>query len=87
MNTPIPYRPSAYYFRQELRHAPTKKDAIALGLTVVSELEQLKAWVREHGLIPPRFNVTQSERLAKADLLAFPCASKAAGAQRDHRPA
>jgi len=85
MNTPIPYRPSAYYFRQELRSARTKKEAIIVGLMLVSELEELKAWVREHGLIPPRFNVTPSERLAKADLLAFPYASTEASSPQDPR--
>jgi hypothetical protein len=100
---PLSYRPSAYYFRKELRAAKSVKVAGALvgtlraelillsewiaeqglkapsadslriaaptrlvamrelGLALCRELEAMKAWVREHGLIPPRFNATAAE--------------------------
>jgi len=87
MNDPIPYRPSAYFFRREIRAARSKKKAVDLGLTLVSELEELKAWVRAHGLIPPRFYLTRSERRAKADLLEGPYASKGESSPRDPQSA
>ena len=59
------YRPSAFYFRSALREAPTKEAAVGVGLTVVSELESLKAWVREQGYIPPKHHLMLSETVQK----------------------
>jgi len=58
---PLSYRPSAYYWRKSLRESTTRDEAVAVGLTLCTELELLKAWVREQGLIPPRFNATAAE--------------------------
>ena len=50
----LTYKPSSFYFRQALRTATSKAEAVEVGLTVVAELESLKAWVREQGYIPPK---------------------------------
>lgn len=55
------YKPSAYYFRRELRRARTKLRAQQVGLAAVDELERLKAWVREQGMIPPKWRVLHEE--------------------------
>jgi hypothetical protein len=55
------YKPSAYYYRRELREAHTVKRAQAVGLAAVDDLERLKAWVREQGLIPPKWRVLREE--------------------------
>lgn len=66
MSESINYKPSVYYFRRALRGAATKKEAIDVGLTVVAELENLKAWVRsECGVIPPKRFVLACEAKAK----------------------
>lgn len=59
---PCHYRPSAFYWRRQIRNARTLEGVQTLGLAVVTELEQLKAWVREEcGKIPPRFLATNEE--------------------------
>ena len=64
--TEIPsYQPSTYYFRLELENARTKREAVALGRHLCRELEELKAWVRERGLVPPKWHITRSESEAK----------------------
>ena len=55
------YKPSAFYFRSELRGAKTRAEAVEIGLRAVLELEQLKAWVREQGLRPPKLHIPASE--------------------------
>lgn len=55
------YKPSCYYFRRELRKARTILRAQQVGLAAVDELERLKAWVREQGLIPPKWRVLHEE--------------------------
>jgi hypothetical protein len=64
-NQPAPYKPSAFYFRQELRCTRTRKEAVGIGMHLVAELELLKQWVRDQGLQPPKWNVMRSERLEK----------------------
>lgn len=59
------YKPSSYYFRTEIRRAKTKRRAQAVGLAAVDELERLKAWVREQGMIPPKWRVLHEEIRAK----------------------
>lgn len=63
---PLSYRPSAFYFRKALREAKTTEQARALGMTLCAELEDLKAWVRSQGLIPPRFRATAGEATDKS---------------------
>lgn len=65
LNDPASCKPSAYYYRRELRAARTKAALLEVALHLVCELEQHKAWSRTHGLIPPRWFVTPSERRAK----------------------
>lgn len=61
----LSYRPSAYYFREALRDSHTVEDAVEVGMQVVREPEELKAWVREQGLIPPRRHIMNAEAEAK----------------------
>lgn len=65
MSAEVSYRPSAFYFRSGLRAAKTKAQAVEIGLKAVAELEQLKAWVRERGMIPPKTHVMPEESKAK----------------------
>ena len=59
---PMPaYKPSAFYFRRALRTTANLEQVRGIGLAVVDELEQLKAWVREQGLIPPKWHVLREE--------------------------
>jgi hypothetical protein len=55
------YKPSAFYYRKAIREANTLKEAQDAGCLVVLELEQLKEWVRERGLIPPKMHITREE--------------------------
>lgn len=57
----LSYKPSAYYFRREIRRARSLQRAQAVGLAAVDELERLKAWVREHDMIPPKWRVLVEE--------------------------
>lgn len=50
------YRPSSYYYRQILRTG-TEAELRAALEEVVDDREQLRAWVREQGMIPPVFRV------------------------------
>ncbi|EIP96833.1 hypothetical protein OpiT1DRAFT_01258 [Opitutaceae bacterium TAV1] len=58
---PLPYKPSAFYFRRRLRATDDPEKLRKLGMSLVSELEHLKAWVREQGLIPPKWAVLREE--------------------------
>lgn len=55
------YKPSVFYFRRALRGTDSPERLREIGLTACAELEQLKAWVRERGLIPPKLYVMTSE--------------------------
>jgi hypothetical protein len=55
------YKPSAFYFRRELAEAKTLAEARCIGRRAILELEELKAWVRKQGLIPPKFYAPESE--------------------------
>jgi hypothetical protein len=61
MNPTSSYKPSVYYFRKALRESSSQEGAIVVGLVVCHELEQLKAWVREQGMIPPKWLVLGEE--------------------------
>lgn len=59
---PTDYKPSAFYFRRALRAIDDPAKLRAIGMTILRELETVKAWAREeHGLIPPKLFVMQSE--------------------------
>ena len=59
------YKPSVFYYRRDLRSAQTVERAIAVGLVVCHELEQLKAWVVEQGFVPPKWIVSPAEAKEK----------------------
>lgn len=59
------YKPSAWYFRRALRTTDDTEELRRIGLTLVSELEELKAWVRDQGMIPPKWNVPVEEAQEK----------------------
>lgn len=48
------YRPGSFYHRNRIRKAQTLEKCREAGLAVVAELEELRAWVREQGLVPPK---------------------------------
>lgn len=82
MEKPASYLPSAYYFRAALRGAGTKTEAIEIGLHVVAELEALKSWVREQGLMPPRWCLLPAELAARQAAGVYPFPPSAAPAPR-----
>ena len=55
------YRPSAFYFRRALREANSKQEAVRIGMILVAELENLKASIRERGIIPEKRFILLSE--------------------------
>lgn len=55
------YKPSAFYYRRALRGTKDPKKVREIGLAVVEELERLKAWVSDQGLIPPKWQVMPEE--------------------------
>jgi len=59
------YRPSAFYWRKQIREAETIVDLRETAMLLCSELEQTKAWIRERGMIPPKFIVPVEEAEAK----------------------
>lgn len=62
----ITYRPSAFYFRTAIRSAKSQAELAELALHLVAEHETLREWVREHGMVPPKWFITPSERAARA---------------------
>jgi hypothetical protein len=66
------YLTSAYYFRAALRGASTKHEAVEIGIHVVAELEALKSWVREQGLMPPRWYLLPAELAARQAAGVYP---------------
>lgn len=58
-------KPSAFYMREALRKSKSPMELRAIGLHCVSEYERLREWVRSQGLIPPKFEVMESEAEAK----------------------
>jgi hypothetical protein len=59
------YKPSAFYLRRRIRQAKTVEELRALGLDIVSEMERLKQWVRDQGMIPPKWTVDPAEAKEK----------------------
>lgn len=55
------YKPSAWYFREALRNARTREEAMEVGLQVVLEVEMLKEFIRDNGMIPPKSYILESE--------------------------
>lgn len=65
MNEVTEYKPSAYYYRHRLRVERDPERLRAVGLSVVGELERLKQWVRDQGMVPPKWEVDPKEALEK----------------------
>ncbi len=66
MTPTISYQPSAYFYRQLIAEAKSRTEAAEIAFQLVLELELHRAWVRDQGLVPPKFFVTQAEHAAKA---------------------
>jgi hypothetical protein len=49
---PTTYQPSVFYFRRKLRNAPDRKGVIHEASIVCAELERLKEWSTEMGVLP-----------------------------------
>jgi hypothetical protein len=69
-DTPSPagmpsYKPSGFYFRRALRKSNDPTEIREIAMTLCLEMEFLRQWVREHGMIPPKRNVMTSEARAK----------------------
>lgn len=62
---PHSYKPSAWYFREALRSAETREEAIELGLQIVLEVEALKEFIRDNGMIPPKCFIMEAEAQEK----------------------
>lgn len=62
---PTSYKPSAFYLRRRFRLSKDVDALRELGLALVSEHERLRAWVREQGLIPPKWTVDPAEAKEK----------------------
>lgn len=55
------YKPSGFYFRRAMRATDDPKKLRAIGMTMCMELEQLKEWIRDQGLVPPKQHIMASE--------------------------
>jgi hypothetical protein len=77
------YQPTAFYYREALRAAKTRAAALEVGLELVLELERHKAWIRDQGLIPPKWLITPNERAAKAwaEVSPFPSTAPESGTE------
>jgi hypothetical protein len=62
------YRPSAWYWRKEIREANDIEELRLLALCLVSELEIHKAEFRKLGIIPPKAHACVSEIREKPGL-------------------
>ena len=62
------YKPSAFYWRKEVRAAKDLEELRKLALCLVSELELHKEAIREQGLMPPKNHVCVSELSQKPSL-------------------
>lgn len=78
MENPASFRPSAFYFRRALRGAMSKNEAVEIGLHLCCELEMLKQWVRDQGMIPPKWHIMSSEISEKSwgDVVVLPSSDR-----------
>jgi hypothetical protein len=70
------YKPSAFYWRKEIRAAKDMEALRKLALCLVSELEIHKAEYRKHGIIPPKTHACVSELAVKPSLAPLAGTSK-----------
>jgi hypothetical protein len=66
---PSSYRPSAFYWRQDIRAARDLKTVKGYALALVEELEAHKQAIRDLGLMPPKTRLAPSEAKAKPHLV------------------
>lgn len=59
--TPVKYRPGSYYYRRAIRNIQDCEQIRLIAFMLVREHEELRAWVRDQGLIPPKFTVLAEE--------------------------
>jgi hypothetical protein len=58
-------RPSSFYMRKEVQDAGSLEQCKKTALYVIFEYEELRAWIRQKGLIPPKERMLDSEAKAK----------------------
>ena len=61
----LSYKPSTFYFREAIRSARRRAEVADLALHLVREHEMLREWVRDHGLVPPKWFISPLERSVK----------------------
>lgn len=61
MENSTSFKPSSFFFRRALRQARDKETAVAIGMTLVLELEAHKEFIRSLGYIPPKRYLTLAE--------------------------
>jgi hypothetical protein len=59
--SPTSYLPSGYYWRNVFREARTRAELDDYFHALLLDHENLRQWVRERGLAPPKFFATQAE--------------------------
>ena len=64
-DSPGEYKPSVFYYRKALRNSSYHERAVKVGLVVCHELELLKTWVCEQGMMPPKWLVMDEEAKEK----------------------
>lgn len=47
------YKPSVWYFRDDLNRSPDRAFAINVALTIADEVDQLRTWMIGQGAFPP----------------------------------
>lgn len=65
MSGHLVFKPSSFYYRRAVRASSSVEELRDLALAVISEDERLREWVREQGLIPPKFTVHIDEAREK----------------------
>lgn len=49
---PLTFKPSVYYFRNDLRKALTVTEAASVAVSVVNEFERLRSWASDQQVMP-----------------------------------
>lgn len=62
------YKPGGFYYRKAYRECDTVDERTLIFDTLLADHEQLRHWVRQQGLIPPKFEVLSIEAEEKPSL-------------------
>lgn len=62
---PCALKPSAFYFRRDIRATDNPEILRSIAIAIVAEHERLRAWCQEQGLHPPKWMVAPSEAQEK----------------------